>query len=96
MFDHKNIQTRTDGLSATNASTGLDRHKPRHLHAEWKEEASEYKRQLAKIPKEHSSIHLCSKSNPGGCNGNINDICSAPHCGAGRDVVELDLPSENI
>lgn len=86
---------RTDGLSAADTLTGADRYTPRqHLHAERKAEASEYKHQLAKIPKEHESIHLCSKSNPGGRNGNINGICSAPHYGAGRDVGELHLSPE--
>lgn len=85
MFDHKNIRPRLAGLSTTNTSTRLNGYKPwQHLHAEWEAEASQYKHQLAKIPKEHYSIHLCSKSNPGGCNGNINDICTAPCCGAGR------------
>lgn len=85
MLDHKNIWPRLTGLSTTDTSTQVDRYKPRqHLHAEWKAEASEYKHQLAKIPKEHYSIQFCFKSNPGGGNGNINDICAAPHCGADR------------
>lgn len=53
MFDHKNIQPRPAGLSTTNTSTRVDRNEPQqHLHAEWRAEASKYKHQLAKIPKE--------------------------------------------
>lgn len=63
MFDHKNIQPQSDGLSPANTPTVMDRWEWRpHLHVKWEIEPSECERQLAPHPHKHMSP-FCPCSN---------------------------------